>query len=393
MKNKYQDIQNTKANIDLNNDWRSMEFSHKEKTIRLGTSFSGIGAIEQAFKRLGLNTEIMFAGDIDSNCKKAYLANYNLDESKWHSDINNFDAKPYKDKIDLFVGGAPCQAFSLRGKHGGFDDTRGTLFREFARVVIECQPKLFIFENVKGLLYHDKGNTWNVIKKTFEEDCGYQIYYQVLNSKDYGIPQGRDRIYCIGFKNETDFKYPKPIKLERTVCDFLEKEINDKYFLKNKGFKFITQSINYKKSYTQINGEIQLCQKRNQQFNWHGDFIFHPYTCDQHESEKFKELVHNISDAEESYYLTQKLSQYTIYPNRCGCHEIRKNNEAEFDHSKGCFRKLTPRECLRLMGFSDSFKIVASDTETYKQAGNSIVVDVLIAILKQIDITKYGTTV
>ena len=214
MKNKYQDIQNTKAKIDNSGiDWQAKSFSHPERTIRLGTSFSGIGAIEHSFHRLGLNCEIQFAGDIDENCKKAYFANYNITEGQWHKDIHEFDATPFKGKIDLFVGGAPCQAFSLRGKHGGFEDTRGTLFREFARVVIECQPKVFIFENVRGMLYHDKGNTWNVIHNTFEKDCGYQVYYQILNSRDYGVPQSRDRIYCIGFKKEVDFKYPAPIKL------------------------------------------------------------------------------------------------------------------------------------------------------------------------------------
>ena len=384
MKNKYQDIQNTKANIDNSGvDWRTKSFSHPERTIRLGTSFSGIGAIEHSFHRLGLNCKIQFAGDIDENCKKAYFANYNIKEEQWHKDIHEFDATPFKGKVDLFVGGAPCQAFSLRGKHGGFEDTRGTLFREFARVVIECQPKVFIFENVRGMLYHDKGNTWDVIHNTFEKDCGYQVYYQILNSKDYGMPQSRDRIYCIGFKKEVDFKYPAPIELDKTVYDLLEDIIEDKYFLKEKGFHFITESVNHTKSYTQINGAIQLCQKRNQQFNWHGDFIYHPFTEENNQPSDFMEKVHLIKDAEESYYISSNVEERTIYPDGNGNHVL-------CDTSKGWFRKLTPRECLRLMGFDDSFKIVVSDTETYKQAGNSIVVDVLIALLKQIDITKYG---
>lgn len=391
MKNKYSDIQNTKDNIcDSSIDWRTIVFSHSERTIRLGTSFSGIGAIEHAFHRLGLNCQIMFAGDIDQNCKKSYFANYPISEDQWHSDIHDFDAKPFKGKIDLFVGGAPCQAFSLRGKHGGFEDTRGTLFREFARVVIECQPKVFIFENVRGMLYHDKGRTWDVIKTTFEEDCGYQVYYQVLNSKDYGIPQSRDRIYCIGFKKETTFKYPHPIKLEKTKYDLLDDIVDDKYFLNEKGFHFITESINHRKSYTHINGDLQLCQKRNQQFNWHGDFVFHPYCNNTHESETFMGKLHKIADAEESYYIDESITRYAIRPDGEGRHALLRNNIQECDKTKGWFRKLTPRECLRLMGFDDSFKLVVSDTELYKQAGNSIVVDVLMAILKQMDISQYG---
>lgn len=391
MNNKYSDIQNTKDNIcDSSIDWRTIAFSHPERTIRLGTSFSGIGAIEHAFHRLGLNCQIMFAGDIDQNCKKSYFANYPISEDQWHSDIHDFDAKPFKGKIDLFVGGAPCQAFSLRGKHGGFEDTRGTLFREFARVVIECQPKVFIFENVRGMLYHDKGRTWDVIKTTFEEDCGYQVYYQVLNSKDYGIPQSRDRIYCIGFKKETTFKYPHPIKLEKTKYDLLDDIVDDKYFLNEKGFHFITESINHRKSYTHINGDLQLCQKRNQQFNWHGDFVFHPYCNNTHESESFMGKLHHVADAEESYYIDESITRYAIRADGEGRHILQRNNMQECDTTKGWFRKLTPRECLRLMGFDDSFKLVVSDTELYKQAGNSIVVDVLMAILKQMDISQYG---
>lgn len=391
MENKYKDIQNTKENIDASGvDWRTKEFSHPERTIRLGTSFSGIGAIEHAFKRLGLKTDILFAGDIDANCKTAYFENYGISEDRWHSDIHDLDAKPYMGKIDLFVGGAPCQAFSLRGKHGGFEDTRGTLFREFARIVIECQPKVFIFENVRGMLYHDKGNTWDIIRNTFENDCGYQVYYQVLNSKDYGIPQGRDRIYCIGFKEETDFKYPAPIILQKSMYDLLEDVIDDKYFLKEKGFQFVTQSVNHTKSYTQINGSIQLCQKRNQQFNWHGDFVFHPYTEESNQPTEFIDKIHRVADAQESYYVDSIIAQRTIYPDGKGNHIMRRAQTTECDTTRGWFRKLTPRECLRLMGFDDSFKIVVSDTEVYKEAGNSIVVDVLMAIMKQLDITKYG---
>ena len=391
MKNKYEAIQNTKANID--NDkitWLNKSFSHPEKTIRLGTAFSGIGAIEHSFQRLGLNCRIQFAGDIDQDCKKAYFANYPITEEKWHSDVHDFDATRFKGEIDLLVGGAPCQAFSLRGKHGGFEDTRGTLFREFARIVKECQPKVFIFENVKGMLSHDKGNTWNVIKETFENYCGYDVYYQVLNGKDYGIPQSRERLYCIGFKDETDFKYPAPIPLERTVYDYLQKTFDIKYMLKQKGVNFITRSINHMKSYTQVNCDVMLCQKRNQQFNWHGDFVYHPKLKTDISTPKTDEYLYKISDYEEDYYIFFHPECYalTAMSNReATMAKVPKNN---IDTSYGRFRKLTPRECLRLMGFDDSFKIVVSDTETYKQTGNSIIVDVLIALLKQIDITKYG---
>lgn len=262
MINKYADIQNTKANIDDTGfDWRKAKFSHPERTIRLATSFSGIGAIEHAFDRLGLKREIMFAGDIDNDCKKSYFANYPIKEEQWHNDIHNFNATTFKGKIDLLVGGAPCQAFSVRGKHGGFEDTRGTLFREFARLIIECQPKVFIFENVKGMLSHDKGRTWKVILETFERDCDYDVYFQILNGKNYGIPQSRERLYCIGFKKETDFKYPAPIKLQHTEYDFLQKKFNKKYLLKQKGVRFITMSINHKKAIRKLMARYSYVKK------------------------------------------------------------------------------------------------------------------------------------
>ena len=391
MINKNADIQNTKANIDSSGtDWRTLSFSHPERKIRIGTSFSGIGAIEHSFHRLGLNAEIQFAGDIDENCKKAYFANYGISESQWHDDVHTFDATPYKGKVDLFVGGAPCQAFSLRGKHGGFEDTRGTLFREFARVVIECQPKIFIFENVKGMLSHDKGRTWKVIKETFEKDCGYDVYYQVLNAKDYGIPQSRDRIFCIGFKKETEFKYPAPIPLEKTAYNFLQTKFDKKYLLKEKGAFFVTRSVNTQKSYTQVNGNVALCQKRNQQFNWHGDFIFHPKLKSDSLTPKTDETLFAVSNYEEDYYANNAPERYAIRPCSDANIEMSVANAKDIDSRYGSFRKLTPRECLRLMGFDDTFKIVCSDTETYRQSGNSIVVNVLMALLKQIDITKYG---
>ncbi len=390
MTNKFESIQNTPFNIDMENDWRKKIFSNPHGVLHVGTSFSGIGAIEHALKQLGINYEIEFAGDIDENCKKAYFANYHLKEKNWHSDVHDFDASKYKGKIDLFVGGAPCQAFSLRGKHGGFEDTRGTLFREFARIVKECEPKVFIFENVKGMLSHDRGRTWRVIKHTFEDYCGYNVYYQVLNGKDYGIPQSRERIFCIGFKEETEFKYPAPIPLKKTIYDYLQKTFEAKYLLKQKGVNFITRSINYQKSYTQVNGDIMLCQKRNQQFNWHGDFVYHPKLKSDSLTPETDDYLYKVSDYEENYFTTKHPEKYALVSisdeNAC----MNKVSINDIDVNYGRFRKFTPRECLRLMGFDDSFNIVVSDTETYKQAGNSIIVNVLIAILKEMDITKYA---
>ena len=384
-------------------DWREKEFSNPNATIKIGTMFSGIGAIEYALKRLTLNSEIKFACDIDNFAKQSYFANYEIGSQNWYNDVCDIDGKKYKGKLDLLVGGSPCQSFSMVGKRKGFDDTRGTLFYEFARVVKESQPNVFIFENVKGLLNHDNGNTFETIKATFDE-LGYKYFYQVLNAKNYGIPQHRERIFVVGFKDKkTKFSFPEPIVLEHKMQDFLEDFTESKYYLKEKGVKFVTSSKNRNKRYTQINGEIALCQKANQQFNWHGDFIF-----EQGNENSFTDFIFDVNKVEEKYYLSDKVREYVLSsgtksfktstktdlevarPLLQSMHKMHRAGVDNYVTHTGRIRKLTPKECLRLMGFRDDFKQVVSDTQIYRQAGNSIVVDVLIALLKQIDITKYA---
>lgn len=409
VKKRAKKIGNTELIPELLSDdnWKERKFSHSENTVRIGTVFSGIGAIEYAFKRLNIKHEIVFAGDVDAKCKESYFANYKISEEDWFNDVREFDASKYKGKVDFVVGGAPCQAFSMVGKRLGFEDARGTLFYEFARVIKETDPKIFLFENVKGLINHDNGRTWHVIHDIFEE-LGYDVHFRVLNSKDYGIPQNRERLYCLGFKKKTDFRFPKPIPLEYQMYDFLEDYIDTKYFLKEKGIKFVTSHKNHEKSYTQVNGEVALCQKRNQQFNWHGDFVYHPVNENDEPNEKFDEFIFDVKDVEEKYYLSDKVAKYVLSSGTKGfktstetdlpiarpllqsMHKMHRAGVDNYVTHKGRIRKLTPRECLRLMGFKDDFKIVVSDTSMYKEAGNSIVVDVLIAILMQLDITKYG---
>jgi DNA (cytosine-5)-methyltransferase 1 len=289
------------------------------------------------------------------------------------------------------------------GKRRGFDDTRGTLFYEFARVVKESQPNVFIFENVKGLINHDNGNTFETIKATFDE-LGYKYYFQVLNAKNYGMPQHRERIFVVGFKDKTiDFQFPEQIALEHKMQDFLEDYTDSKYYLKEKGVKFVTSSKNRNKRYTQINGEVALCQKANQQFNWHGDFVF-----EQGDEPEFSDFVFDVNKVEEKYYLSDKVRDYVLSsgtktfrtsvktdlevarPLLQSMHKMHRAGVDNYVTHTGRIRKLTPKECLRLMGFRDDFKQVVSDTQMYRQAGNSIVVDVLIALLKQMDITKFA---
>ena len=384
--------------------WFEKKFSNPKATINLATLFSGVGAIEYSLKRLNLKTNLVFAGDIDKFCKESYFENYKIDEKNWHDDVTKFSAKKYKYKVDLLVGGSPCQSFSMVGKRLGLEDTRGTLFYDFARIVDECKPRVFIFENVKGLINHDKGNTWRVIQDVFE-DLGYDIHHQVLNSRDYGIPQNRERIFVVGFRKKTQFIFPEPIELKTTMQDFLEDNINSKFYLGDKGVKFVTNEKNIKKRFTQINGEVALCQKRNQQSNWHGDFIFEGVE----EFQDYDEFIFDVNKVEDKYYLSDKVSDYVLNSGtknfyakpetdlpvaRALLSTMHKMHRAGVDnyvtYKKGRIRKLTPRECFRLMGFRDDFKITVSNNQAYRQAGNSIVVDVLIALLKQMDITKYG---
>ena len=188
--------------------------------------------------------------------------------------------------------------------------------------------------------------------------------------------------------------------------DFLEDHTDSKYFLGEKGVKFVTKITNQNKHYTQINGDIALCQKANQQTNWHGDFVFE-------EVEKrleYDEFIFDVNEVDKKYYLSKAVKDYVLKSGtknykaapgtdpeiaRTLLQSMHKMHRSGVDnyvtHHKGRIRRLTPRECLRLMGFRDSFKIAVSDMQTYRQAGNSIVVDVLIALLRQMDITKYGS--
>lgn len=354
------------------------------RKINIATVFSGIGAPEQALLKLGIDFRIVFAcdngeielkqdineikkninelniQDINSYIKKLYLstnktnyvkrsymANYDIDESRWYDDIRFLDGRPYNGSIDVLVGGSPCQSFSIIGKRAGLEDTRGTLFYEFARLIKECEPKVFIYENVLGMLNHDHGNTWKVIQEVFNS-LGYKIYFDILNAKDYGIPQDRKRLFVIGFQDiSVNFNFPLPVELAIEMKDYLESKVKAQHYLGKKGFEFVTNP-KYKNR-ARINSKIIQTQKANQQFNWNGDFVFEELSKVQND----KEIM------ERAYVST-------------------------WHGKKGVIRQLSHRECLRLMGFSDSFKIVVPNVPAYRQAGNSIVVNVLEHIFNEI---------
>lgn len=346
--------------------------------------------------------DALYAGKESQNkVKQSYMANYKIADKDFHWNAVFLDGRQYAGQVDLFVGGSPCQSFSLVGKQRGLEDTRGTLFYEYARLIKEIQPKIFIYENVKAILSNDEGRTWETMKSVFS-DLGYRVFYtyngkpSVLNARDYGIPQNRERVFVVGFRADVDlveeFEFPEPIPLEKKMQDYLLDNVSGAYYLPKKGVEFVTSEKNLTKRYTQIDGEVALCQKKNQQFNWHGDFIF---------VEENKDMEKTMEDLKK-YFLSEKVEKYVMAtgtknfysrpqtdlevarPLLQTMHKMHRAGVDNYVHTNGRLRKLTPRECLRLMGFCDSFEIVVSDTSMYQQAGNSIVVDVLIAIMNQV---------
>ena len=256
--------------------------------IKVATVFSGIGAVEHALERMKINHKLVFAcdtGDIHveydiekekrkvksfSNAvekkeyvdklyknltnktnfvKQSYLANYTLDEKCYYRDIRLLDGTDFKNKVDLLVGGSPCQSFSIVGFQGGLEDTRGTLFYDYANLIKDINPKVFIYENVRGLTTHDKGRTWAIMKNVFNE-LGYTIYEGLLDAKNYGIPQTRRRIFIVGIRNNISLRNdivfpPKPVPLRFTMKDFLLTDTKEGNFLSKNGKINITKEKGY----------------------------------------------------------------------------------------------------------------------------------------------------
>jgi len=324
--------------------------------IKVGTDFSGIGSPEMALKLLGIDHKQVFACEIDKYARKSFKAIHGEPDT-FYEDITkrNHSEVP---QLDLYVAGFPCQAFSMAGKRKGFDDVRGTLFFNVADFIRINQPKCFILENVKGLLSHENGNTFQTIKSLlsdnggtvnsqmyipyFLDGLGYHIYYKVLNTKEFGIPQNRERIFIVGFKDFREFRFPKPFLLELRLKDMLQDNPDDKYFLSESFINYFIK--NNEKNIKKDNG-----------------FRFQPCS---------------------GYCISKAIT--TKEGNRMESNFIKKQYL-----SKGYkIRRLTPLECFRLQGFPDEafFKAekVNSDTQLYKQAGNSITVNVMMELLKKI---------
>ena len=212
--------------------------------MKVGTDFSGIGAPEMALKYLGIDHESIFACEIDKYARQSFKQ---LHKPKtFYNDITTRNHKEVE-QLDLYVAGFPCQAFSMAGHRKGFDEARGTLFFNVAEFIQINQPKVFVLENVKGLLSHDSGKTFQTIVDilsngggtkngqisldVFEDGVGYHIYWQVLNTRNYGIPQNRERIFIVGFKDFRSLIFPNQIPLNVKLKDLVQDEVDDKYYL------------------------------------------------------------------------------------------------------------------------------------------------------------------
>lgn len=295
--------------------------------------FAGLGGFRIALESLG--ARCVYSNEWDKSVQRVYADNFgDIPEG----DITKVDEKSIPDH-DILCAGFPCQAFSISGKQRGFEDSRGTLFFDVARIVREKRPKIVFMENVKNFATHDNGHTLEVVRVTMEE-LGYKFYQKVLNSVNYGVPQKRERIYMVCFRNDLNigtFNYPKPFQLERHVEDFL---LNDECLVKD---LYVDRPDTY------YNGVI-----------------------DNKYSDKSIRLgIVNKGGQGERIYSTKGIA---ITLSAYGGGVFAKTGGYLIN---GKTRRLHPRECARIMGFPDSYKISKSPNQAYKQFGNSVVIDVL----------------
>ena len=317
--------------------------------IKVGSDFSGVGAFNQALIRLGIEYEEIFACDMDKFARKTFIENYG--EPKYFpKDV--YEREIPEESLDLYMASPPCQSFSLAGKRLGKKDERGVLFFNSHEFIKKNKPKYFIFENVKGLLSHDLGKTFSEwlnllsgksinglpVLFPYENSVPYHIYYKVLNPTDFGVPQNRERIFIVGIRDDENnfFRFPKSIYSSKTLQDCLEENAKEKYCLSDKMVKYISITRH---------GESKLILNRT---------IANCISC------TIRKMQRSSVDNYVNYY------ENGIKTNR--------------------IRKLTPRECFRLMDFPESFKWTCSDSQAYMQAGNSIVVKMLELIIKKLDL-------
>ncbi len=291
--------------------------------------FAGMGGIRIPFEELG--GKCVFTSEFDKFAQDTYTENFAEIPS---GDITTIDTKEIP-PFDILLAGFPCQPFSNAGLKKGFEDTRGTLFFDIARIVKHHKPKVLFLENVKGFKSHDKGNTFNTLKSTLE-DLGYKVFTEVLNAKDFGVPQNRERIYIIAFADhDIDFKHPRPTNKKVRVGDILDKDVDDKYTISDKLWA----------------GHQRRKKEHRERGNGFGYSLF---------------------DDDSEYTSTMSARYY------------KDGSEILIKQKNKNPRKLTPKESLRLQGYPDDYVFPVSDTQAYKQCGNSVAVPVIREVAKKI---------
>lgn len=441
-------------------------------TIKVGSDFSGVGAFNQALMRLGINYQEVFACDMDKYARQTFIHNYGEPD---YYPMNVYDREIPSESLDIYMTSPPCQAFSMAGKRLGKEDERGILFFNSLEFIRVNNPRFFIFENVKGLLSHDKENKKDKIGRTFQEwidylggksvngigtmmpidgSVPYHLHYKVLNAKKHGVPQNRERVFLIGIRDDQDntFTWPEEEELTKRLKDVLENEVDDKYFLsekmlgylENRSDNFNNGKINYRTendyatTITKSSGSIDISDNIIKIGNTHpsgngmngnvfdekgisptlstnkGEGIKIGTWRTHDDGKGFREIedgncptipararedgsgqpVIKVNSATSKGYeeATDGDSINFSVPNsqtRRG--RVGKGvaqtldtacNQATIDNYK--IRRLTPRECFRLMDFPDTFTWPVSDSQAYKQAGNSIVVRVLEKIINNL---------
>ena len=300
----------------------------KTNKPRIIDLFAGIGGIRIGFESQGC--EVVFTSEWESAAQATYELNYGV---KPHGDITQINEKDIP-SFDILLAGFPCQPFSQAGLKKGLADTRGTLFFDVARIVNHHRPKVVFLENVKRFKTHDGGNTFAVVKDTLE-GMGYKVFAEILNAKDFGVPQNRERIYIVAFLGEIEFNFPKLSKKEVCVGDILEKSVESKYTISDK--------------------------------LWAGH--------------KRRKEEHIAKGNGFGYSLFNNASPYT---STISARYYKDGSEILIAQKGKNPRKITPREAARLQGFPDSFKLPSSDTQAYKQFGNSVAVPVIKALAKEV---------
>lgn len=400
--------------------------------FRIGTLFSGIGAPEQAAKRVYGDHEIVFACEIDKFARKSYESNYNVSPDHFYNDINDMSGKQYRGEVDMIVGGSPCQDFSIAGLRAGVDGHRGELIWQFFRIINEASPTVFIYENVKGMVSDKGGKTLKDFLEVFLS-IGYYCHAEVLNTKDYGIPQNRERIYVIGFLDHEqyyNFSYAPKIKLTKRLRDALESDVDEKYYLADKAIAYMSRDRGDGRTnwdmgmHYEGDADVGSCLTANIAKGLPYGVLKEPkISVIGKLGIKGNDSIKRVCSQDGLCPTIMTCQGGVLGPKvfvpsavKCGYEVARKGDIINFSvpNSKtrrwrvgkqvaqcldtACkqgvyadrIRKLTPRECLRLQDFPDTFKQVVSDTQLYKQAGNSMSVNVVEMIMRQIEKAKAG---